>query len=189
MPVSKHLLILFLTGTVLPIFGALVTHTDDVCPGSKAWKSAKCRMKVSFSNDSCEYVELELMARLAGENGWIDPHNHGEYKLINSYPSQSSDGSNIKVIEGSRLTGDRKYTDLFRFFLQDVTSGCEVEACSQSQVFSILDFSTNFCNLRSLYCNSSDSCPISHADLEYEETHIDCWQRKASNCISNLTTE
>lgn len=30
---------------------------------------------------------------------------------------------------------------------------CGIHACSESQVFSLKDFSTNYCNLRNLYCS------------------------------------
>ncbi len=34
----------------------------------------------------------------------------------------------------------------------------------------------NFCNLHSLYCNSSEGCPTAGADLTYTESYSDCSQ-------------
>ena len=89
-------------------------------------------------------------------------------------------------IKGSRATGNQKYTDLFAFSLSESkSSGCLVQACSKSQVTSVLDFSTNYCNLRNLYCNRSDGCvPLTPGgDLEYEEEYTSCKQNEKSNCI------
>merc|ERR1719491_2135589 len=155
--------------------------SSNSCPGSPALTNAKCDMTVSFpqASTTCGVVSAEIMARLNGDNQWMDPHNRGKYTLIES--SSTS-------IRGSRETGDGKYTDLFGFELSSMEGGgCELKACSQSQVFSILDASTNYCNLRSLYCNSSDNCPVVNAELEYEEKYNNCWQRKAGDCIATRT--
>ena len=42
----------------------------------------------------------------------------------------------------------KRYTDKLRFDFKDVGNQCEISGCSASQVFSIADFSTNYCNLR-----------------------------------------
>ena len=49
-------------------------------------------------------------------------------------------------------------------------------ACSESQVNSVIDYSTNYCNLHSLYCNSSDGCPTAGTDLTYSESYSSCSQ-------------
>ena len=42
-------------------------------------------------------------------------------------------------------------------------SSCIVAGCSESQGESYLDFDTNYCNLRVLYCGSADGCkPVQH---------------------------
>ena len=42
-------------------------------------------------------------------------------------------------------------------------TGCTIEACSESQVSSVLDYGTNYCNLKMLYCGSADGCkPVMH---------------------------
>eukprot|EP01083_Nonionella_stella_P302825 1045671_1 len=145
------------------------------CPGSPSWQHAKCSMTVSFPSHTCAQVREEITLRLT-QTSWIDPHNNGTYKLTSTTDTDSDDGSDLsdggtEVVTGERLTGDGKYTDKFVFtFTESSSSGCQVTACSESQVFSILDFSTNYCNLRNLYCNSSkDGCVTQQYDfLDYE---------------------
>jgi len=146
-------------------------------------------MTVSFASASCEVVKTEIVARLKGTDGWQDPHNRGTYALLETESSQSSSGR--LTIRGLRVTGDGKYTDKFGFNLMPIEDGkgCELSACSQSQVLSVLDDSTNYCNLRSLYCNPSDGCEIVYAELVYKEKYLNCWQRKAENCITAPSSE
>ena len=153
-----------------------------LCSGSKDSTHAKCDMAVSFPQDQCEIVQTEILSRMAGKDGWIDPHNRGTYSLIESKQSELGD----RVIKGERQTGDKKYVDKFMFTLVPTQggSGCTMSACSESQVFSILDFSTNYCNLRMLYCNTSDGCEVLKSNLVYKEKYTNCRQRQAANCIS-----
>lgn len=157
---------------------------DKTCPGSPAWTNAKCKMTVLFQQP-CTTVISEINLRLTSST-WIDPHNRGTYTQLSS----SRNSSNHILVKGSRLTGDGKYTDLFTFYTTDKNSSshpqCEVNACSESQVFSILDFSTNYCNLRNLYCNSKDGCSPVEYELDYEEIYVDCHQNKKQNCISKI---
>ena len=77
------------------------------------------------------------------------------------------------IFELSRLTGNKRYTDKMTFtFSNHGTSSCAIEACSESQVFSIADFSTNYCNLRNLYCGAEDGCQVVRYDFTTEETNI-----------------
>ena len=71
-----------------------------------------------------------------------------------------------------RLTGDKKYTDKMKVVLASNGSSCDILGCSESQVTSVLDFGTNYCNLRMLYCGSKDGCkPVAH-DFTSEETKV-----------------
>lgn len=141
------------------------SHTE-ACPGSSAYIHAKCDMDVTFE-DSCEAVKKEINGRVDGDNGWTDPHNGGKYTITNQTSS---------FISGQRVTGDGKYTDLFEFKFSPDGSGCLVDACSESQVTSVLDFSTNYCNLHSLYCSSQSGCPTVGEDLTYREKYSSCSQ-------------
>jgi hypothetical protein len=134
------------------------------CPGSSSTVHAKCKMEVSFTN-SCEEVMTEMTSRVNSD--WVDPHNAGVYSLSNTTET---------YLAGQRVTGDKKYTDLFDFKFTTTDSGCKVEACSESQTFSIKDFSTNYCNLHDLYCSSADGCPTVGKDLTYSEDYSSCKQ-------------
>lgn len=151
------------------------------CPDSPASVHAKCKMKIVFNATPCDMVKSEIISRISGEMQWVDPHNGGTYNLSSNEEAK---------LKGSRRTGDNKYTDLFEMEFTDEGANCVVEACSASQVTSVLDFSTNYCNLHSLYCNKhADGCPIVDLELEYTEKYEDCWQHKATNCLPERTVE
>ena len=65
-----------------------------------------------------------------------------------------------------------RYTDKINFQFAASGSGCSIGACSESQVTSIGDFSTNYCNSRNLYCGVADGCKIVTADLGAVETSV-----------------
>eukprot|EP00547_Thalassionema_nitzschioides_P005007 CAMPEP_0194206176 /NCGR_PEP_ID=MMETSP0156-20130528/5273_1 /TAXON_ID=33649 /ORGANISM="Thalassionema nitzschioides, Strain L26-B" /LENGTH=188 /DNA_ID=CAMNT_0038932621 /DNA_START=35 /DNA_END=597 /DNA_ORIENTATION=+ len=177
--------------TVMPIiFGFFLLLLPSgllACPGSPvAGFHSKCEMTVSFPGSSCEKVMNEITDRASGKNGWIDPHNGGTYTLL----QDDDDDDSSMVINGSRLTGNKKYTDLFDMSFVEEEGGCVMQACSESQVRSYLDFSTNYCNLHSLYCNSSSSsssgdnkCSVITHEFDYVESFTDCWQNDASKCV------
>merc|ERR1711865_1126354 len=48
--------------------------------------------------------------------------------------------------------------------------GCRIEACSESQGTSVGDFSTNYCDLRNLYCGSADGCKTVSKDFSHSES-------------------
>jgi hypothetical protein len=152
------------------------------CPGSKAFVHAKCEMEIAFQSTDCKLVKEEITSRMAGGNGWTDPHNHGTYEL---------DSDIHDILKGSRETGDKKYIDFFELtFSQNEEGDCIVEACSESQVTSVIDFSTNYCNLHNLYCSSaSDGCPVVKHDLKYVEKYRNCGQRDSKQCLSSLDGE
>lgn len=97
---------------------------------------------------------------LPGSNGCLsalyhtDPHNNGTYTVL----SDSGTAVNLQ-----RRTGDDKYTDLMTFtFANASDTSCTFYACSESQTTSVADFSTNYCNLRNLYCRSPTTrAPVS----------------------------
>ena len=125
-----------------------------------------CGMKVvATAAASCDAVQVEIEARVAGENSWTDPHNGGTYTAADFGGTFSA----------SRLTGDGSgYTDHMIFTLSDLGgSGCKIEACSRSQVPSLFDMGTNYCNLKMLYCGSADGCtPIAH-DFPVSSEHTE----------------
>ena len=63
------------------------------------------------------------------------------------------------ILQISRLTGDKKYTDLITFQFKDQSSGgCDMTACSESQVTSMYDYGTNYCNSYDLFCYKESDC-------------------------------
>merc|ERR1712150_276658 len=78
-------------------------------------------------------------------------------------------------LDFSRTTANGQYTDKLTYTFQDKVSGCEVSGCSESQVTSVADFSTNYCNLRMLYCTKDEGCkPVTKDGLAFtmEETEV-----------------
>uniref|UniRef100_A0A7S1MJZ3 Uncharacterized protein n=1 Tax=Alexandrium catenella TaxID=2925 RepID=A0A7S1MJZ3_ALECA len=128
--------------------GSALAHT---CPGSGSYIHAKSETTVTVGKATCKAVQDEMLARVNGQESkaWHDPHNNGHYTLLSQGGSQ---------LEFSRKTGNGQYTDKLTFTFEDEADGCKVSGCSESQVFSIADFSTNYCNLRMLYCGASDGC-------------------------------
>jgi len=54
--------------------------------------------------------------------------------------------------------------------------------CSESQLTSYADFSTNYCNLHDLYCGSSDGCKFVKSDLKYKEDVKSCSSADKGQC-------
>ncbi len=126
----------------------------SVCPGSKSSIHAGCSYVVLFPNVSCTDVREEIVERIKKNQ---DPKSHkGKYKIIKDWKNSTL---------ASRTTGDgTNYTDIFKFTYSNLrkensadmivggNKGCRVTACSESQVMSLSDYSTNYCNLHNLYC-------------------------------------
>jgi len=134
------------------------------CPGSAAWVHASMEVTVSASA-SCAKVADEIKARVAGQpSAWHDPHNRGTYTLVSSSATD---------LELTRKTGDGKYTDKMSLALAPTgADSCTISGCSESQVTSVMDFSTNYCNLRMLYCGTAEGCKPVHADFPVKETKV-----------------
>ena len=141
--------------------------SDYTCPGSAAYVHASARVQVQ-ANVACDEVQAEMLSRVHSQHTgvWHDPHNNGTYSITSESLTSASD-----TLAFSRLTGDRKYTDKMIFSFANSEDGkCEMLACSESQVTSILDFGTNYCNLRMLYCGSADGCkPVTHDFTSVEQ--------------------
>lgn len=138
------------------------------CPGSKSWVHASCEVSAVAAQTKCEDVRQEMVARAKG-HGWVDPHNGGIYTVL----SDNKHELNTKrTTNPSRSFGGKVYTDLQTFTLTDTESGCLIEACSESQGFSIGDFSTNYCNIRNLYCGSEEGCTPVTKDFTVHEMRV-----------------
>jgi hypothetical protein len=138
----------------------------DTCPGSASSVHAACQMSVTFTN-SCDEVRAEVAARAKGsaDGSWTDPHNKGIYTI-------KSDST--AVTDFAHLTGNKKYTDKVRFTYSSTSNGgCQLEACSESQVFSVYDAGTNFCNINDLFCGDG-GCHVIKSKLAYTEKVGSC---------------
>eukprot|EP00928_Gymnodinium_smaydae_P066613 TRINITY_DN4959_c0_g2_i1.p1 TRINITY_DN4959_c0_g2~~TRINITY_DN4959_c0_g2_i1.p1 ORF type:complete len:512 (+),score=54.02 TRINITY_DN4959_c0_g2_i1:75-1610(+) len=138
------------------------------CPGSESWFHASLQVTASV-NASCANVLNEMVARASHQNGWVDPHNGGNYSVISS---SSSELRTQRTTNPLKAVGGNMYTDKQVFVLTEDGSGhCKIEGCSESQGVSLFDFSTNYCNLRHLYCGTEDGCkPVSHDFSSTEES-------------------
>jgi len=139
------------------------------CPGSAARSYAYMEVTAVASSVTCQQVHDEMVGRASGEGGWVDPHNGGIYDVL-------SDGSS--VIQTSRTSnpgtavGGKAYEDLQTFVLSDASHGCQIMSCSESQTSSFSDFSTNYCDIRNLYCGTSDGCtPFEYDFTTQEKSH------------------
>merc|ERR1712151_792317 len=124
-----------------------------------AFFHASCSVEATMGA-SCSDVLAEMQARVNGQHSlWHDPHNNGTYAIS----SQENQQLLVTRTSGSKSVGGKKYTDKVLFTFVDADGGCSVDACSESQVTSVMDFSTNYCNIRNLYCGSADGCkPVTH---------------------------
>jgi hypothetical protein len=173
----------FLLGTLSSM--AWNTANAD-CPGSPAGIHARCEMEITFPHTDCDQVQEEMARRIAGDLGWTDPHNGGHYELDHDTSLESD------VLKGSHLTGNGGYTDLFTmtFATNNEQGNCVVTACSESQVTSVIDYSTNYCNLRNLYCSDHpDGCPTVGSSFEYVEKYKSCRQRDAKQCVPDTMVD
>jgi hypothetical protein len=154
----------------LPSLSSFFMSSNIKCPSSPASMHAGCEVTITFDN-TCDAVYNEMMSRVNDQyNNWHDPHNNGTYIITES---------SSKEISLDRKTGDGSgYTDKVLYTLTpSSTNGCDVTGCSESQVFSIGDYGTNYCNVRNLY-----AAPFVSTTLTYTESVLKCTQSTPSAC-------
>lgn len=141
---------------------------------------AGCNLTVDFSN-SCSDVQREISQRVFGQtNKWHDPHNNGSYSFVGTPTKEKN------LLERVSGTGSKvKYTDSIEFIFEPSQNdeSCRLSAKSSSQVFSILDFGTNFCNINNLYCSDNKACQ-SFGDLKYVYTVGKCTDPTLKSCYT-----
>lgn len=126
------------------------------CPGSGSLIHAGIKVTTT-AHASCDQVKAEIKARIGGTNGWADPHNGGIYTLLAESDAQIK---TQRTTNPAKAVGGKVYTDKQIFTFSDVSGSCEIQACSESQGFSVMDFSTNYCDIHNLYCNDAVCNPI-----------------------------
>merc|ERR1712070_271294 len=123
--------------------------------------------KVTVEADAtCDVVQAEIEARAGGGN-WVDPHNGGIYSVLSS---ESGLINTQRTTNPATSVGGVLYTDKQTFELTSIDGGCQVKGCSESQGNSVGDFSTNYCDMRNLFCGSSDGCVTAGNDFASTET-------------------
>merc|ERR1712048_373456 len=131
--------------------------------GSLVHASMKVTAKASAS---CADVQAEIEARAQGKS-WVDPHNGGIYSLLDS---QNGVIQTQRTTNPATSVGGQVYTDKQTFTLSTRDEGgCKIEGCSESQGASGAAFSTNYCDLRNLYCGSADGCTPVSKDFTTDE--------------------
>lgn len=140
------------------------------CPGSGSTIHASAEVTAVVASTCADVVE-EMKARIDGKNEWTDPHNGGTYKFISANGTEvhTQRFSNPKTSPGSKMYEDKQI-----FVLSEGAAGCTINACSESQSFSIKDFSTNYCNIRNLIAGSKPkpSTPFVLHDFQVTETDV-----------------
>lgn len=138
------------------------------CPGSPAASHAWLTVELTASA-SCADVRAEILARVAGQSKstWRDPHDGGDGKQL--YTLVQDTNSEVVL---SRLSSNGRFTDKQLFTFSEVGTSCSVTGCSESQGGSGSDKSTNYCNLRNLYCGSAEKCCRMKTDFSWQETKI-----------------
>merc|ERR1711865_519365 len=125
------------------------------CPGSHAIFGHAKTQVTATAKASCADVKAEIEARASAQKGWVDPHNGGIYSVISSTDTEVD---TKRTTNHKHSPGGITFTDKQTFTLSDKAGTCEISACSESQSTSLKDFSTNYCDLRNLYCGSADGC-------------------------------
>merc|ERR1711865_1199947 len=173
---------------VTPSSEVATTAEGSKCPASSKSPHAQTELKLT-ADASCNDVATESQARIAANQGgqWADPHNGGSYSL---------DSASSKLINAHRLTGSASipqggpFRDDLRFTLTQNGAFCHVDACSVSQVTSVLDFSGGYCNVRNLVCGSELGCTVQKHDFSFTENSIDTSQGASHDpekCIVTAT--
>lgn len=139
------------------IVSSLGVSLPGYCPGSSAPIHANAQITSATATASCDVVKQEIKDRLAGQNGWYDQHNRGTYTEV---PASGS-----ATVSATRLTGNGKYTDKINWVLSGSGDTCSIQACSESQVFSIADGSANYCNMKLPICGSDEGCLVANSDF------------------------
>eukprot|EP01061_Rhynchopus_euleeides_P013323 TRINITY_DN23283_c2_g1_i1.p1 TRINITY_DN23283_c2_g1~~TRINITY_DN23283_c2_g1_i1.p1 ORF type:complete len:187 (+),score=50.46 TRINITY_DN23283_c2_g1_i1:59-562(+) len=147
------------------------------CPSSAASMHASCEVTATVNGTCADAMaEVELRIYANGNGTWTDPHNGGNYSLTALDAAQ---------LDGKRITGKPPhYEDHFTLKFAAAGNSCEITACSVSQSSSYLDYSTNYCNVRNLYCGGASGCKYIKYNFGYTESFGKCRQHEISDCIA-----
>jgi len=153
------------------------------CPGSGSGilPHAWIQVYASAYKTSCADVVVEIEARAKAQSGWVDPHNGGIYSFESTDQDAMCDCGTIipcvvirtkRTANPKKSVGGKLYIDKQVFTLRDVEGDCVIDSCSESQGASVGDFSTNYCDLRNLYCSKADGCTPVSKDINTTENVV-----------------
>jgi len=147
-----------------------INARPGVCPGSPAAIHAKSALTITFPI-ACDVVAELVFSRVTSD--WVDPHNGGNYTLLSdNRPStilmSRAAGSQAKTPKGPN------YDDQVKFTFLPTDGGCQVRACSESHVTSVIDFGTNYCNMHDLICKDPEYCGKTPSNYSYTEKVDSC---------------
>ncbi|XP_042856690.1 uncharacterized protein LOC122243259 [Penaeus japonicus] len=137
---------------------------------------ASCRVDWVFGK-SCSIVKSKLIDQI---KSW--DHDDCSLKQQCNYEYLGEDGN---VIRGLHITPLLKFEDKLNFTFNSRSEGCHVTGASESGVsFAVIDFGTNYCNLRNLVIGSR----LDENDSYYREnsTNKVCTMYSIAHC--NLYT-
>jgi len=165
----------------------LSAAASNGCPGSGAWLPHAKTQVAATAKASCADVKAEIEARTSGQNGWVDPHNGGIYSILSSSDAQVA---TKRTTNPKHSVGGQVYTDKQIFTLAANGDSCDISACSESQGASLKDFSTNYCDIRNLYCGSADGCKTVKHDFPSSQSSVTAssGQSDFSACIVAAVT-
>ncbi|XP_047494872.1 uncharacterized protein LOC125042995 [Penaeus chinensis] len=160
------LVVLTIIAASLGLFGAFFPYPSH----------ASCRVDWVFGT-SCPTVKYKLIEQM---KSWS--HDDCSLKQQCSYEYLGEDGN---IIRGLHKTPYLKFEDKLNFTLNSIDGKCHVTGVSESGVsFAVIDFGTNYCNLRNLVIGSG----LDENDRFYKEnsTNRICTMYSIAHC--NLYT-
>merc|ERR1712166_1310953 len=108
---------------------------------------------------------------------------HAKSELTLTFPStilmSRAAGSQAKTPKGPN------YDDQVKFTFEATDGGCQVRACSESHVTSVLDFGTNYCNMHDLICKDPEYCGKTPSNYSYTEK-VDSCGTLGVNCKNSV---
>merc|ERR1712232_279488 len=157
------------------------------CHGSGSWIHAGIRLTATAAT-TCAKVKAEMQTRISGVHGWKDPHNGGIYTVLSESANQLK---TQRTTNPATSVGGKVYTDKQIFTFSDSADGtCEIQACSESQGFSVMDYSTNYCDIHNLYCNDAVCHPIDSFDTTESNVspNLGSGGQDPSKCVPKAVT-
>ena len=113
---------MIITTALMDYTEVVITETPEICPGAKVWYGhARANVEASFDGSPCYVVRKEVRDRIAGVNGWSDPHNKGTYSII----SETSDTIKMQRVSGVNQRIEKGSSDLWAVISEELNGAVE----------------------------------------------------------------